>query len=449
DDGGVTWQGLNRFNNLPGGVYNIVVSDGEVPPVQKTQAVPLGNIAGPSLTYTPNPASCLNNDGELDLMPIGGTSPFTYSVGGGPPTTGNLIGGLPTGNVFVTVTDRNGCSANVIANVPFNDNETLTVGAGTTVCQGVPTPLTVTSNATSYAWTPATGLNDATAQNPMATPSSTTTYTVNATLGICSQTGSVTINVLPAPVPMSTGEVTLCPGQSTQLQGSGGVSYQWSPATYLSSTTVPDPVVNDPQQSITYSLNVVGANGCSSIQPALSLVVVTPPPKVFAGNDTAILVGQTLQLNAVDVNNSGFTNWAWTPAIGLDNPSIQDPVATITSDITYVVTATTPAGCTGTDSIKIITVTAADIIVPNAFTPNGDGHNDLLHVHAIAVKDFQFFRVFNRWGRMVFQTTNLGEGWDGTAGGQAQPMGTYVWVAGGLDFTGRLVERQGTVILVR
>ena len=74
---------------------------------------------------------------------------------------------------------------------------------------------------------------------------------------------------------------------------------------------------------------------------------------VFAGDDTSILIGQTLQLNAVDVNNSGFTSYQWSPATGLDNPGIQDPIATITADITYTVTATTPQGCAGTDTITI------------------------------------------------------------------------------------------------
>ena len=120
------------------------------------------------------------------------------------------------------------------------------------------------------------------------------------------------------PKPTATPTASLCYGQSVQLQGGGGVSYQWSPATYLSSTTIPDPVVQQPQKSITYSLNVTGVNGCTSVQPALTLVVVTPPPVVFAGDDTAVLVGQTLPLDAVDVDNSGFTSYQWSPAIGLD-----------------------------------------------------------------------------------------------------------------------------------
>jgi gliding motility-associated-like protein len=448
-DGEVTWQSSNIFSGLAGGAYTIFVEDAAVPPNMTSVGVALGNIPGPTIGWSSNPASCLNNDGELDIMPVGGTPPYEYSTDGVNFQAGNLIGGLKSGNVFVTVLDNNGCSVGQLVNIPLVNNETLTAAPGPTVCQGVPVPLSLTTNATQFSWSPTVGLDNPGIQNPVATPAVTTTYTVTAVLGVCSMPAPVTVTIMPAPVPTATPTALICFGQSTQLVGSGGVTYQWSPATYLSSTTIPNPVVQSPQHSITYSLNVTGANGCTSVQPALSLVVVTPPPKVFAGDDTAILIGQTLPLNAQDLNNSGFSSYQWSPAFGLDNPSIQDPVATITADITYVVTATTPAGCTGMDSIKILAVTASDLVVPNAFTPNGDGHNDVLRVHAIGIKDFKFFRVFSRWGQEVFVGANESAGWDGTIGGTVQPMGTYVWVAVGLDFGGKLVERRGTVILVR
>jgi gliding motility-associated-like protein len=445
---GGPYQASGTFNNLVGGmVYNVSVMDATM--ATFSQGVLLGNIAGPLVLVQPIAASCANNDGELDVIITGGTQPMVVSVDGIAHGNSNLIGGLASGNQFVSVTDNNGCIASQFANIPLNDNLSLVMGPGPTICEGTSTTLTETTNATGFNWTPAGSLNNANIAGPVANPAATTTYTLTASLGVCVATGPETVTVLPAPTPTANAVAELCAGQSVQLQGGGGVTYQWSPPTYLSSTTIPDPVVQAPQKSITYSLNVTGANGCSSVQPALVLVIVAPPPVVFAGDDTAILIGQTLQLDAVDVNKIGFTNYQWSPAIGLDNPSIQDPVATITGDITYMVTATTPQGCTGTDSIFIKAVTMSDIIVPNAFTPNGDGRNDVLRVHAIGIKDFKYFMVFNRWGQRVFYSVSEGLGWDGLVGGQAQPMGTYVWMAEGVDFAGRAVMRQGTVILVR
>ncbi|HTR30878.1 MAG TPA: gliding motility-associated C-terminal domain-containing protein [Puia sp.] len=448
-DGGATWQASGTFSNLTQGVYTVMAYEVANPANSGSVGVTITNIAGPTAFLQPFPATCVNNDGEIDVTTLTGTPPFQYQLDNGSFGPGNLIGGVSGGNHSVTIKDNNGCMVTEFTNVPLTNNLTLTMGPGATICQGSSSMLTLMSNATAYSWAPAASLNNPSVAQPSASPQSTTTYTVTATLGVCTTTGPETITVLPAPHPTATPVAQLCYGQSTQLQGAGGVTYQWSPATYLNSTTVPNPVVTAPQKSITYSLNVTDAAGCSSLQPALVLVVVTPPPVVFAGDDTAILLGQTLQLDAVDVNGAGFTSYSWSPAIGLDNPSIQDPVATVTGDMTYVVTASTVAGCTGTDTIRIKAVTASDVVVPNAFSPNGDGRNDILRPHAIGIKDFKYFRVFNRWGQMVFSTTNEGEGWDGRVAGQVQPLGTYVWVVMGLDFAGKPVERRGTVVLVR
>jgi len=178
-------------------------------------------------------------------------------------------------------------------------------------------------------------------------------------------------------------------------------------------------------------------------------VTVMPPPKVFAGDDTAVQISRSLPLQAVDVNNSGFTSYQWSPAQGLSNPFSQDPTALIRGNITYFVTATTPVGCIGKDSIVIEAFAYSDIIVPNAFTPNGDGHNDVLRAIAVGMKEFRYFSVFNRGGQQVFTTSNPSVGWDGTLNGRPMVPGAYVWMAGGVDYTGKTVQRRGVVILIR
>jgi len=198
-----------------------------------------------------------------------------------------------------------------------------------------------------------------------------------------------------------------------------------------------------------YTVTVKDTSGASSVEPATVPVDVTPPPKVFAGDDTAVQINQSLLLQAVDVNNSGFTSYRWSPAQGLSNPSSQDPTALIRGNITYFVTATTPEGCAGMDSIVIKAFAFADIIVPNAFTPNGDGHNDVLRAIAVGMKEFRYFTVFNRWGQQVFTTSNPSVGWDGTLKGAPMLPGAYVWMAGGVDYTGKTVQRRGVVIMIR
>jgi gliding motility-associated-like protein len=326
---------------------------------------------------SPQGATCGSKDGSVTVTGGNGFAPFTYSIDGIHFQASNMFSGLAAGSYTIIMKDVNGVTDSVTTTVTGCaavttpcDKLYLTMGAGDTICQGTATTLAVQSDATGFAWVPTTGLSDSGIASPVAQPSVTTVYTVTATLGVCTQTGSVTVTVM-------------------------------------------------------------------------------PPPKVFAGDDTAVQISRSLPLQAVDVNNSGFTSYQWSPAQGLSNPFSQDPTALIKGNITYFVTATTPVGCIGKDSIVIEAFAYADIIVPNAFTPNGDGHNDVLRAIAVGMKEFRYFTVFNRLGQQVFTTSNPSVGWDGTLNGRPMVAGAYVWMAGGVDYTGKTVQRRGVVILIR
>jgi gliding motility-associated-like protein len=167
------------------------------------------------------------------------------------------------------------------------------------------------------------------------------------------------------------------------------------------------------------------------------------------GNDTLIGTNQPLQLNALDLNNSGFDQWLWTPFTGLSDPYIPDPVALLTDNITYTLTATAPGGCSATGTISVKLYAGPSIYVPNAFTPNGDGHNDLLKAIPVGILEFKYFVIFNRWGQQVFYSNDPGKGWDGTLNGIPQDPGGFVWMTAGIDFKGNLIQKKGTVLLMR
>jgi gliding motility-associated-like protein len=185
-------------------------------------------------------------------------------------------------------------------------------------------------------------------------------------------------------------------------------------------------------------------------------VKVTPAVKIFAGNDTTVAMNQPLQMRAVDVNNSGITSWQWSGASVLDNPFIATPLARFSSPVTtspyeytYTVTGKTPVGCEGSDEVKIKVYQGPAIYVPTGFTPNGDGKNDWLIPLPVGVKSLKFFRVFNRWGQLVFSTETLNKGWDGRIMGMDQPAGVFIWIAEGVDYTGKTISGRGTTTLVR
>jgi gliding motility-associated-like protein len=115
-----------------------------------------------------------------------------------------------------------------------------------------------------------------------------------------------------------------------------------------------------------------------------------------------------------------------------------------------VVRVSNSVGCFDTDSIRVhVFKIKPDLLVPNAFTPNGDGDNDIFRPILIGMKSLDIFRVYNRWGQMLYSGTGNGAGWDGTFAGKKQETFTYVWYAEGVDYLNNKLKRKGTVILIR
>src|SRR6185437_6776108 len=348
--------------NLSPGNYTITIMDALK--AQSIAEASINDVPGPQITAIATNASCNNNDGSITATGSGGTGALLYGLDGIHFQNNNVFPNLSSNGYVAYVKDATGCVSSTPVAVPFTNTLTLQMKDEYTICEGNKTPLEVNTNATSFSWTPADGLNDATLETPTASPSSSTTYFLTATTGPCSLPGSVHVIVNPAPVAAVSNDTTICYGGKAQLSGSGGVSFAWSPATFLNDKNSSNPIASAMTTSTNYSLVVTDAWGCSSIIPAVVHVQVTPQARVFAGDDTAIHVDNSVQLTAVDLNNSGFNDYEWSPANGLSDPNSNDPVATITQSITYTVRATTPAGCAATDTISIEAYTLSDILVP-------------------------------------------------------------------------------------
>lgn len=341
--------------------------------------------------------------------------------------------------------DVNNCTAIQSVTVGLTNNLTLAPAPDVTICEGTSTQLNVTTNANQFAWTPATGLSSTTISNPVANPVVTTQYILTATFGLCSVKDTVMVNVNAAPMPNAGPDGDICFGQNYRLQGSGGVQFTWTPSATLSSNSVFNPLAT-PQQTTTYSLSVIDANGCSSLVQDQVLVNVTPPIVVTTNpKDTVVFDGDQFQLLA----SSAATNYSWTPGTGLNNPNIPNPVLTVTTDITFTVVASTSAGCTGTNTVTIKVFKGPEIYMPTGFTPNGDGRNDKFKPIPVGVATLNYFRVYNRWGQLMFSTNVFNEGWDGKLSGTDQPTGTYVWMVQGVARSGRVITKKGTVTLIR
>jgi gliding motility-associated-like protein len=308
--------------------------------------------------------------------------------------------------------------------------------------------LRITSDALSYVWTeiPAGNtLNNPFIKNPTATPLVTTNYHVVGNIGKCIAEDDITVTPIPYPAANAGPDNTICFGQSAQLSASGGSIYSWSPSAFLTATNIPNPVSVRPTDNVRYIVTVRDVLGCPKpVKDTVFLFVAKI--KADAGpRDTSVVLDQPLQLFA-----TGSINYSWTPTTWLNNPNINNPIALPRNDIEYVVRVSNNAGCFALDSIRVRVFTIKpDLLVPNSFTPNGDGNNDIFKPIAIGMKSVDIFRVYNRWGQMIYSGTGNGSGWDGTFGGAKQEMATYVWYAEGVDYLNNKIKRKGSVVLIR
>ena len=168
--------------------------------------------------------------------------------------------------------------------------------------------------------------------------------------------------------------------------------------------------------------------------------------KANAGRDTIVAKGEPVQLYA---NGDDDATYIWRPSTGLNNASIENPIATLDHDQLYQLDVYTKEGCDSHSQIFIKRYKGPELYIPNAFSPNGDGKNDVLKVFPVGIKSFTFFAIYNRYGEMVFKTNDYTHGWDGTFRGIRQDAGTFVVVAQATDYKGNTISTKGTVILLR
>lgn len=366
------------------------------------------------------------------------------------PNTNILNSGSSTPLVFPKQTtwykvqlNENGCINNDSIRVRVVDVVSLFAGLDTTICQTDTIQLRPVSDGLQYIWSPSTRLNNISVKSPLASPQNTITYRVRAIIGKCFAEDDITIRTVPYPSSLVVPDTTICYEDTATLRGSmNGSRFVWSPASTLSTTNSLTPQAF-PLQTTVYNLSVFDTLGCP--KPGISRVTVTVRNKIlaFAGKDTAVVIGQPLQLRG-----TGADFYQWSPPLFLNNPGIQNPIAILSDNFSYTLKAFTQEGCFALDTINIkVFKTAPDIFVPNAFAPTG--RNRILRPIPVGISRIDYFRVYNRWGQLVFQTSESGKGWDGTIAGKIQDSGTFAWTVQGVDYTGKVIIKKGTAILIR
>jgi gliding motility-associated-like protein len=352
----------------------------------------------------------------------------------------------PKSTTYYTATlDQSGCVNSDSLRVRVVDRVTLFPGNDSTICLGDTITLNPSGDGLYFDWSPAAGImGDPKIKNPQVAPSGSTLYTVVASIGKCNTSGDVNIKTVPYPLSNAGADATICWMDTTVLNAiAKGIRFTWLPVTYLSNPAILNPLAY-PTETTVYQLLVYDTLGCP--KPGISKVVVNVIPKIiaFAGNDTSIVLGQPLQLHG-----SGAPSFLWYPNFALDRNDIPDPVVTLSENQTYVMKAFSEQGCFAYDTINIkVFTTAPDIFVPNAFTPNNNTNN-IFRPIPVGISKIEFFRIYNRNGMLVYNSSHIGSGWDGNYNGKPQSVGGYVWMVQGIDYTGKTVSKKGVVVLIR
>ena len=225
------------------------------------------------------------------------------------------------------------------------------------------------------------------------------------------------------------------------LNVDGGVFFDWTPGYFLTDSAGSN-VVASPVTNITYEIVVTDVNGC--LDTVTSTIVVHPDAVLELGETVTLYPGESIQM---DPQGNGLY-FSWFPPHGLSADNIANPVAQPDVNTRYFVTARSEWGCVATDSIDVLVNTESVLDLPNAFSP-GSYPNDEFKIIKRGIATLKYFRIFNRWGAKVFETSNIDEGWDGMLYGTPQPMGVYVYMVEAETNTGRRFVKQGNVTLIR
>jgi gliding motility-associated-like protein len=333
-------------------------------------------------------------------------------------------------------------SANVIDSAIMYIYDSLFVNIPTapiTVCPN--TEITITADIDStldFEWTPAALIPDPLPLGLTIHPKPTvpTTYSITVTQpgapATCpSVKRSYLANVEPIPqIHLPSKDTTICLADSVDLNVyslPAGINYTylWSPADHLRDNTSANnkfyAPVGDYKLVLTSTTPVAGCSNKDSmiihVVPPFDFEYVTPV-------DTTIRYGDRIQLNS----ESEAIYWLWSPLTYLSDPLAKDPYATPLEPMIYTLIGINQYGCKDTATVKIDVDYNSLSIVPNAFSPNGDGTNDVFKIEFLKFDKLIEFRIFNRWGEQVFETNNPSRGWDGNIKGKPATSDVYYYL---------------------
>ncbi|WP_276485193.1 PKD domain-containing protein [Paraflavitalea pollutisoli] len=349
------------------------------------------------------------------------------------------------------LTNAAGCKDTALKTVHAWPLPATDAGSDQVLCRNSSLKLTG-GGADHYQWAPATALSCTNCASPLASPLDNTTYTVTGRNNFgCVATDSVQVRVQqPFKLAVGKGD-TLCKGETFRLQASGAESYHWSPKMGMKDHTEPNPQIK-PDTSAIYRVIGSDRQGCFADTGYIPMVVY-PYPATQAGEDKSISAGTSVMLSASI--SEDVTQVRWIPASGLNCVSCTTPTAAPKQTTTYTLETKNKGGCTTRDQVTVfVFCNNANVFVPNTFSPNGDGNNDVFYPRGKGIYSIRSFKVYNRWGDLVFdqmdlQPNDIGRGWVGQHNGKPAPADVYVYTMDVVCENNVILNYKGNVALIR
>ena len=351
-------------------------------------------------------------------------------------------------NIELTPKDGYGCVDTFFVQLQNSLTVTANAGPDKTACNLIPVQLGVAATpGFTYSWSPATGLSDPLISNPSATPALPTKYvvTVRSEGGGCLITDTVQVNAINIDKTVSLiGDTVYCIGSGPfpQLKLNFADSIQWfKDSVPLLGSTQTNYIVKGTGKYYAQLFNKSCALPVSSKETAL-FVDIPRPGVTYTVQDAAFNFPLKLQARIFG------TSVVWAPSTNLDNPNIYAPTFRGLNQQLYTITLTTPTGCITVDTQLVKTHKQIDIFVPTAFTPNGDGYNDYLRPVLMGIVKVNYFRIYNRWGSLIFEMKSDLPGWNGKINEVQQRTQSVVWTIEVVDVDGGVHYKQGTSVLI-
>lgn len=356
-------------------------------------------------------------------------------------------------NIQLLVENEIGCKDTVYKYITVHPIPKVDAGADSTVCHGTSITLKP-SGADRYLWHAVDEtLSCLQCPNPVATPvKSKNHYRVTGySAEGCQASDSVRINVIPPTRILASENDTICIGQGITLYASGVEKYIWSPATGLSDPNSATPVAR-PKVTTTYYVNGSDSKACLVTEDSVTVYVVDYP-FYFAGRDTTILSGYKFTVKPA--YSDDVTAIHWSPSSGLSCTDCLRPTVSPKDKTTYQITVRNDGGCESTSNFTVtVNCNQENMFIPNTFSPNGDGMNDVFYIRGAGLTRIRSIQIFNRWGQQVFwkydvRANEASAGWDGTFKGVAAKSDVYVYVAQVECENKTVMTVKGDVMLVR